>query len=137
MIPGALQIPREVLGRRIALLGILGEQALDDPPDRGRSLRGECPSGSGSSRMIATRVSAPVFRWKARLPVAISYRIAPSENWSDRKSTGWPLACSGDMYPTVPMTVPGAVAPIAVGRPDASCETVSVSLARPKSRILT
>ena len=59
-------------------------------------------------------------------------------NWSERKSTGWPLACSGDMYPAVPMTVPGSVgAAIAVGNPDASCETVSVSFARPKSRILT
>jgi hypothetical protein len=28
--------------------------------------------GSGSSLMIATSVSAPVFLWKARLPVAIS-----------------------------------------------------------------
>ena len=36
------------------------------------------------------------------------------------------------------MTVPGCVgAAIAVGRTDASCAGVSVSLARPKSRILT
>jgi hypothetical protein len=56
-----------------------------------------CERGSGSSRMIATSVSAPVFLWKARLPAAISYRIDPTENWSERKSTGWPLACSGDM----------------------------------------
>ena len=31
-----------------------------------------CAIGTGSSRMIATSVSAPVVRWKARLPVAIS-----------------------------------------------------------------
>ena len=87
--------------------------------------------------MMATSVSAPVFLWNARLPVAISYRIVPSVNWSERKSTVCPLACSGDMYPAVPMTVPGCVAPTTVGNPVTSSETVSVSLASPKSRILT
>jgi hypothetical protein len=31
-----------------------------------------CDKGSGSSRMIAVSVSAPVLRWNAFLPVAIS-----------------------------------------------------------------
>ena len=30
------------------------------------------PTGTGSSRMIAVSVSAPVFRWNARCPVASS-----------------------------------------------------------------
>jgi hypothetical protein len=47
--------------------------------------------------MIAASVSGELGRWKARRPVAISQRIAPSENWSDRKSTGCASACSGDM----------------------------------------
>jgi len=54
-------------------------------------------TGSGSSRMIATMISAAVSRRNAFFPVAISYRIVPSENWSDRKSIAFPLACSGDM----------------------------------------
>jgi hypothetical protein len=57
----------------------------------------EAAIGAGSSRMIATSVSAPVLRWNARSPVAISYKIEPSANWSEWKSTGRPAACSGDM----------------------------------------
>ena len=53
--------------------------------------------GSGSSRMIAVSVSGADPRWNARRPVAISYRIEPKENWSERKSTAFPTACSGDM----------------------------------------
>ena len=53
--------------------------------------------GSGSWLRIAERVSTSVFPWKARFPVAISYRIEPNENWSERKPTASPLACSGDM----------------------------------------
>jgi hypothetical protein len=55
------------------------------------------PTGSGSSFKIAASVSTGVFFWKALLPVAISQRIEPRENWSERKSTFWPLACSGDI----------------------------------------
>jgi hypothetical protein len=47
--------------------------------------------------MMAASVCGADPRWKARRPVAISYRIAPNENWSDRKSTDLPTACSGDM----------------------------------------
>ncbi len=53
--------------------------------------------GSGSSRMIAVIVSGPVARAKAFRPVTISYSIEPNENWSDRKSSGLPSVCSGDM----------------------------------------
>ena len=58
---------------------------------------------------MADSVSTAVFFWNARFPVASSYTIEPSENWSERKSTGCPLACSGDMYPAVPRIVPGSV----------------------------
>ncbi len=86
--------------------------------------------------MIAVRVSAVVPRSNARLPVAISYNIEPNENWSDRKSVGRPAACSGDMYPTVPITIPGRVgSPAAVWRLDTSSDSGVTSLANPKSRI--
>ena len=42
-------------------------------------------------------------------PVAISYSTAPSENKSERASNSSPRACSGDMYATVPMELPGLV----------------------------
>ena len=45
----------------------------------------------------------------ARLPEIISQRIAPKLNRSERASSGYPRTCSGDMYPTVPNTVPGVV----------------------------
>ena len=47
--------------------------------------------------MIAVSVSALESRSKGFRPAAISYRIVPSENWSERKSTARPAACSGDM----------------------------------------
>ena len=53
--------------------------------------------GSGSVFRIAASVSMAVFFWNACFPVAISYSIEPNENWSERKSRAWPLACSGDM----------------------------------------
>ena len=34
---------------------------------------------------------------KGRSPVAISCSTTPSEKMSDRESTGFPSACSGDM----------------------------------------
>ena len=38
----------------------------------------------GSSRTMAAMVSTLLFRAKARLPEAISCRINPKENWSER-----------------------------------------------------
>src|SRR6202521_6037588 len=57
-------------------------------------------------------------------------------DWSERKSTGLPLACSGDMCPTVPITVPGCVSWMTVGNPEACSVGATKSLARPKSRSL-
>src|SRR5947208_16759911 len=49
-------------------------------------------------------------------------------------STGEPRTCSGDMYPTVPMTVP---APVAVRTGDAPCGSSGRMRANPKSRIFS
>jgi hypothetical protein len=54
-------------------------------------------SGRGSLSMIAESVWTVVPPANARRPVASSYRIAPSENWSAWKPAGRPAACSGDM----------------------------------------
>ena len=58
---------------------------------------------------------------------------------SDRWSAGLPFTCSGDMYPSVPITTPGSVAAGAVGRFVCCAPSFSfcVSFARPKSRIFT
>ena len=53
----------------------------------------------------------------------------PNANWSERKSTSSPAACSGDMYSGVPMISPGSV--LSVARSPSS-STID-SLARPKS----
>ena len=43
-----------------------------------------------------------MFPANARRPASISYRTAPKLKMSDRASTGWPSACSGDMYAAGP-----------------------------------
>ena len=67
--------------------------------------------------------------------MAISYRIIPSVNWSERWSTEGVRACSGDMYCTVPSRTPAAVR--AIPGSEVTLETAGVSFARPKSRIFT
>src|SRR2546430_5534384 len=62
--------------------------------------------------------------------------MVPNEKMSERWSTSFPRTCSGDMYPTVPITVPDSVPRATVGsEPEVSF--VSVILARPKSKIFT
>ena len=51
----------------------------------------------GSSFSTAAIASAGVAPPKARRPVSISWRIAPTLKMSDRWSTGSPRTCSGDM----------------------------------------
>ena len=95
-------------------------------------------TGSGSSRRMAARVSALLCRRKVRFPVTISYRTNPNENWSDRKSSGRELACSGDMYSTVPITVPGRVEEVSTVPASSGCLVSGpASFASPKSRIFT
>ena len=82
-------------------------------------------------------VSAAVSFRNGDLPDSISYSTHPNEKMSVRWSTGSPRTCSGDMYPAVPSKAPVAV--------DGSGGSVGawglgsgrVSLATPKSRILT
>ena len=75
------QIAREVAGRGVALIRILGEATLDDPAQlrRENPELGDC-SGSGSSRMTAASVSAVVLREKGRVGRGHLVETAPSEN---------------------------------------------------------
>ena len=66
-------------------------------------------SGSASRSITAARTWAGVSRRKTGCPVAISLRMSPTANWSARASTGRPLACSGDMYSSVPRSMPARV----------------------------
>ena len=54
-------------------------------------------SGRGSFETTAESVSSEVSARKARRPLSISYRTEPKEKMSDRASTAWPWACSGDI----------------------------------------
>jgi hypothetical protein len=65
-------------------------------------------SGGASALMIASSVSTFDRRTNAQWPLTISYRIRPNEKMSERVSTRSPLACSGLMYSTVPITAPSA-----------------------------
>ena len=49
---------------------------------------------SCSTALITASVESPS---KARLPVNISYSMAPVEKMSERASTDLPWACSGDI----------------------------------------
>jgi hypothetical protein len=54
-------------------------------------------TGSGASRRIEEITDIEVSPRNGRVPVAISYRVTPSERMSVRWSTGRPSAGSGDM----------------------------------------
>ena len=57
---------------------------------------------------------------------------------SVRASTGCARTCSGDMYPTVPSTMPAPVPAVTVACwPSGALSSGRVSFARPKSRIFT
>ncbi len=75
-------------------------------------------------------------------PVAISYSTAPKENKSERASSSLARTCSGDIYATVPIMVPGLVrwseSTVCVLRDAILLEELPARLtfASPKSRIL-
>src|SRR5712692_11252020 len=115
-----------------------------------------CSKAGGVSGWVAeigsrsfSRIALATLIWllpaNARLPVAISYRTAPSANRSDRASAFLPSICSGDMYWIVPITSPTPVrgdiglGPLVVlaadnsGAFDAPAKPAAVALARPKS----
>ncbi len=60
---------------------------------------------------MACNTSRSVFPLKGRRPASISYSTTPKEKISLRESTGFPDACSGDMYGMVPTIMPGRVRP--------------------------
>jgi hypothetical protein len=95
----------------------------------------------GWSLTPAASVSDTVFPANARRPVTISYSTAPKLNTSLRASTVPPVACSGDMYPAVPVTTPGCVStpePLAVvSVSPVSSASADTSFARPKSSTFT
>ena len=97
---------------------------------------------SGSSRMMATKVSCTSPPANARRPVNISNSTAPNAQTSARLSTVFPRACSGDMYAAVPRIMPACVITgvVIVG----DCDTFgddpmagSIAFANPKSRTFT
>ncbi len=74
-------------------------------------------------------------------PVSISHRTTPNDQISARLSTGFPLACSGLMYPAVPMIIPACVARMVsvgelVGLPSPGLD-VWPTAASPKSSTFT
>ena len=95
----------------------------------------------GWSLTTAVSVSDTVFPANARRPVTISYRTAPKLKMSLRASTFPPVACSGDMYPAVPVTTPGRVStpePLAVvSVSPVSSVSSATSFATPKSSTFT
>ncbi len=76
-------------------------------------------------------VSAAESRANARRPDSISYNTEPSAKTSDRKSTGSPRTCSGDMYPSVPNTIPASVRARVTS---AGSDAATPGSASPKSR---
>jgi hypothetical protein len=65
--------------------------------------------GSGCDETIAAMRLVRLSPLKARWPVAISYRSAPSAKMSVRASASAPSSCSGAMYWKVPRIVPSVV----------------------------
>jgi hypothetical protein len=128
---------RQVARGLEALLGVLGQTALDDAGDRRRH-------GLGERIRSSWRIACPLSTiepGKARCPLSSSWRMAPAAKRSLRPSTGSPRTCSGDMYPGVPSTAPVCVSypcGLSVGssNPRGSV-TAGAALAIPKSRIFT
>ena len=71
---------------------------------------GRGPDGRGIGSLVIARITASsVSRRNSRRPDSASHSTTPSENTSERWSTGSPEACSGDMYSTLPLRPPTCV----------------------------
>ena len=94
-------------------------------------------AGGSRSRIAAIRL-AWLCPSNERLPVTISYTIAPKAKISARGSASFPSSCSGAMYCRVPRMVPSAVIGVRVGRPVVpnGPRPSATSFASPKSRSL-
>ncbi len=95
--------------------------------------------GAGWSRRIAAIRSKALAPVNAGRPVNISESTHPNAKRSLCGPAVSPRTCSGDMYPTVPSTVPGRVGSGVVGADVGSFseESSRTHRASPKSRILT
>ena len=93
-------------------------------------------AGGSRSRIAAIRL-AWLCPSNERLPVTISYTIAPKAKMSARGSASFPSSCSGAMYCRVPRMVPSAVIGVRVGRPVVpnGPRPSATSFASPKSTI--
>ena len=73
-----------------------------------------------------------------RFPARSSNNTTPKGQISARRSTGFPAACSGDIYPAVPRIIPASVARIDnVGESGPAADPLSKAFAKPKSKTLT
>ncbi len=74
----------------------------------GRTFAGT-PLRSGFSFTTDARISAMSSPWNGLFPVSISHSTTPKAQMSERLSTTFPRACSGDMYDAVPRIIPARV----------------------------
>ena len=106
---GARRRDREPIG--IAALasfrGSVGTEALDARREPVAGLR----QTRRSSRRIAARVSGAVAPSNASSPGQHLVQHAAEREDVGTLIAGSPFACSGDMYATVPRTIPGSVSP--------------------------
>ena len=99
VVADALQVAREVARRRVALVRVLGEAALDDPAKRRRRPRVHPRDGL---RLVADdrgqRLGAACAFWKARCPRRhLVEDRAEARTGPSGSRPACPLACSGDM----------------------------------------
>ncbi len=66
-------------------------------------------AGGTSALRTFSRVEKSDSPTNSRSPVSISYRSTPAANTSLRRSIGFPITCSGDMYPNLPLRMPAWV----------------------------
>src|SRR6185436_5191737 len=78
----------------------LNRRCTDDGVDAGSV------GQSGSPRTTAARISVMLSPGNAIFPVSISKSTQPNAQMSVRLSTGFPFACSGDIYAAVPRISP-------------------------------
>ena len=90
---------------RMRALGSFWRQRRSTIASTGAAPDGNAPR-SGALFITSANVSDTSSPLKARRPVSISYSTAPNAQMSARLSTGFPRACSGDIYAAVPMITP-------------------------------
>ena len=141
LIPNGGQVPGEILGRAVSILGILGETPLHDRDEIGRSLRGQrWPAAPARLSMIAVRVcggggtiEGPPARRHLVEDRAERKLVRPEVDRLAARLLGRHVADGAEDRP-------GSVARRhrrALGAVARSRNRLPASFARPKSRILT